>query len=84
MDVPEVIICQLFNLSLPKGERKETRCDSKFQREQISSCQLCVYEKKTKKSDRCGQWLTVPCLQVHDVTFGFDPHVPHVVFGEQQ
>lgn len=25
-----------------------------------------------------------PRLQMHDVTFGLDPHVPHVVFGQQQ
>lgn len=25
-----------------------------------------------------------PCLQVHDMTFRLDPHVPHVIFCEQQ
>lgn len=28
--------------------------------------------------------LGVPYLEVHDVTFGGDPHVPHVIFREQQ
>lgn len=25
-----------------------------------------------------------PRLEMHDVTFGLDPHVPHVVFRQQQ
>ena len=26
----------------------------------------------------------MPCLEVHNVTFGLDPHVVHVIFREQE
>lgn len=70
VDQAEVIVSQLCNFSL--SERQNSGVE-------VTRTNSFTIRRVVMVDGRGG-----PRLEMHDVTFGFDPHVPHIVFRQQQ